>query len=123
MRIGCPTGTVPSLFTLIFTKTEIGTASYGEFSLLNVKVSDSQHIIIPEFLTYYVFSGGYSIPIVFDLSDMIPYDSVSVLFSVVIVGTDPKIELVDDSGLTVTELTLNFSPDSYKGKIMVRSLV
>lgn len=80
MRIGCPTVTVPSLFTLIFTKTEIGTPLYGSFSLLNVKVSDAVHIIAPEFTTYYVFSGGNSIPILFDLTEMIPYDDVSVLF-------------------------------------------
>lgn len=30
---------------------------------------------------------------------------------------DPKIELIDENGFVVTELTLNFSPDNYKGKI------
>ncbi|KAL4434731.1 hypothetical protein ABPG74_017151 [Tetrahymena malaccensis] len=123
--IGCPTNSIPGLYTLMFSKTENhNTAVYGNIGLLNIIVSNSQNIISPQYTTYQVFAGGYSLPINFDLSSMLPFSGVSIQFTIVQGGTtDPQISLVDNNLSTVPQLTLNFSPTQPKGSILVRSAV
>lgn len=60
-------------------------------------------------------------PIAFDLSEMIPFDNVSVLFEIAVLGTDPLIYLVDDNNSIVPQLSLDFTPTSYKARIRVKS--
>ncbi|EAS07561.2 hypothetical protein TTHERM_00678270 (macronuclear) [Tetrahymena thermophila SB210] len=123
--IGCPSNSIPGLYTLIFSKTENhSNAVYGNIGLLNIIVSNSQNIISPQYTTYQVFAGGYSLPINFDLSNMLPFSGVSIQFTIVQGGTtDPQISLVDNNLSTVPQLTLNFSPTQPKGSILVRSAV
>ncbi|KAL4483562.1 hypothetical protein ABPG72_016843 [Tetrahymena utriculariae] len=123
--VGCPSNSIPGLYTLMFQKTENhNTALYGNIGLLNIIVSNSQNIISPQYTTYQVFAGGYSLPINFDLSNMLPFSGVSIQFTIIQGGTtDPQISLVDNNLSTVPQLTLNFSPTQPKGSILVRSAV
>lgn len=86
-----------------------------------MKISDGFKIIQPEFTTYNIFASGYSVPIAFDLSEMIPFDNVSVLIEIAPLGTDPLIYLVDDNNSIVPQLSLDFTPTMYKARIRVKS--
>ncbi|EAS07562.2 transmembrane protein, putative (macronuclear) [Tetrahymena thermophila SB210] len=120
-NLGCPINTLPGLYTLSFTKVESSPVIYGNLGLINVLVSNTKVQIVPAYTTYKVSVLGQSLPVFFDLSNQIPFSGVSVLFELQIMGLDPKISLLDDNNQPVTQYTINFSPQSYKGKLFVRS--
>ncbi|KAL4483563.1 hypothetical protein ABPG72_016844 [Tetrahymena utriculariae] len=120
-NLGCPINTLPGLYTLSFTKIESSPVIYGNLGLINVLVTNTQVQIAPAYTTYKVSVLGQSLPVFFDLSQQIPFQGVSVLFELQIMGLDPKISLLDDNNQPVTQYTINFSPQSYKGKLFVRS--
>ncbi|KAL4434732.1 hypothetical protein ABPG74_017152 [Tetrahymena malaccensis] len=120
-NLGCPINTLPGLYTLSFTKVESSPVIYGNLGLINVLVTKTQVQIAPAYTTYQVSVLGQSLPVFFDLSNQIPFQGISVLFELQIMGLDPKISLLDDNNQPVTQYTINFSPQSYKGKLFVRS--